>query len=132
MNRVSFLRTDHSFLSAALKHSTTSFLVFNNLNPLAKDPSNLEYLSYADVRPLIGEDPYSKSEEQLVSEYNSTVTVPQLLFLGLDERNKQGLTFNIYTGSPFFAVDVTPKGTIQSQAESLLQSLQSRGLCMYT
>ncbi|KAL9641145.1 MAG: hypothetical protein Q9204_000285 [Flavoplaca sp. TL-2023a] len=128
LNRVSFLRTDHSFLSAALKHSTTSFLVFNDLNPLAKDPSNLEYLSYADVRPLIGEDPYSKSEEQLVSEYNSTVTVPQLLFLGLDERNKQGLTFNIYTGSPYFAVDVTPKGTIQSQAESLLQSLQSRGL----
>lgn len=128
MNRVSFLRTDQLFLSAALKDPSTSFLAFNNLNPLAKDPSNLEYLSYADVRPLIGEDPYSKSEEQLVSEYNSTVTVPQLLFLGIDERNKQGLTFNIYTGSPFFAVDVTPKGSIQPQAESLLQSLQSRGL----
>ncbi|KAL8659841.1 MAG: hypothetical protein Q9226_000206 [Calogaya cf. arnoldii] len=128
LNRVSFLRTDHSFLSAALKHPTTSFLVFNNLSPLARDPSNLEFLSYADVQPLIGENPYSKSEEQLVSEYNSTVTVPQLLFLGLDERNKQGLTFNIYTGSPYFALDVTPKGTIQAQAESLVQSLQVRGL----
>ncbi|KAI4227909.1 MAG: hypothetical protein L6R36_002059 [Xanthoria steineri] len=128
LNRVSFLRTDHSFLSAALKHPTTSFLVFNDLNPLAKDPSGLEYISYADVQPLIGEDPYSKSEEQLVLEYNSTVTIPQLLFLGLDERNQQGLTFNIYTGSPFFALDVTPKGTIKSQAESLVQSLQSRGL----
>ncbi|KAL8849578.1 MAG: hypothetical protein Q9221_005452 [Calogaya cf. arnoldii] len=128
LNRVSFLRTDHSFLSAALKHPSTSFLVFNNLNPLARDPSNLEFLSYADVQPLIGENSYSKSEEQLVSEYNSTVTVPQLLFLGLDERNKQGLTFNIYTGSPYFALDVTPKGTIQAQAESLVQSLQLRDL----
>ncbi|KAL8923060.1 MAG: hypothetical protein Q9172_003306 [Xanthocarpia lactea] len=128
LNRVSFLRTDQAFLSAALKHPSTSFLMFNNLNPLARDPSNLQYASYADVQPLIGDDPYSKSEEELVSEYNSAVTIPQLLFLGLDERNKLGLTFNLYTGSPFFALDVTPKGTIKSQAESLVQSLQSRGL----
>ncbi|KAI4242891.1 MAG: hypothetical protein L6R40_003764 [Gallowayella cf. fulva] len=128
LNRVSFLRTDHSFLSAALKHPTTSFLLFNNLDPLAKDPSNLEFASYGDVRPLIGEDPYSKSEGHLISEYDSEVTIPQLLFLGLDERNKEGLTYNIYAGSPFFALDVTPKGTIASQAESLIQTMQSRGL----
>ncbi|KAL8726034.1 MAG: hypothetical protein Q9166_006979 [cf. Caloplaca sp. 2 TL-2023] len=128
LNRVSFLRTDHSFLSAALKHPTTSFLLFNNLNPLARDPSNLEYVSFTDVQPLIGANPYLKSEEQLISEYNSTITIPQLLFLGLDERNKQGLTYNIYTGSPYFALDVTPKGTIMSKAESLVQTLQSHGL----
>ena len=46
----------------------------------------------------------------------------------MDGRNKLGLTFNLYTGSPFFALDVTPKGTIKSQAESLVQNLQSRGL----
>ena len=128
LNRVSFLRTNHAFLSAALKHPTTSFLLFENLNPLAKDPSHLEYVSYADVVPLIDEDPYSKTEDQLISEYNSTITIPQLLFLGLDERNKQGLTYNIYTGSPYFALDVTPKGTISSQAESLIQKMRSRGL----
>lgn len=128
MNRFSFLRTDHAFLSAALKHPTTSFLLFDNLNPLAKDPSNLSYVSYADVKPLIGDDPYSKTEQQLVSEYNSTTTVSQLIFLGLDERNKQGLTYNIYTGTPYFAVDVTPKGTVTSQAESLIQTMESRGL----
>ncbi|KAL8953775.1 MAG: hypothetical protein Q9222_000392 [Ikaeria aurantiellina] len=128
LNRVSFLRADHAFLSAALKHPTTSFLLFNNLNPLAKDPGTLQFMSYADVRPLIGDDPYAKSEEQLVSEYNSTITIPQLLFLGLDERNKRGLTYNIYTGSPFFALDVTPKGSITSQAQSLVEAVQSRGL----
>ncbi|KAL8810798.1 MAG: hypothetical protein Q9223_002098 [Gallowayella weberi] len=128
LNRVSFLRTDYTFLSLALKHPTTSFLLFNSLNPLAKDPSHLSFASYTDVRPLIGENPYAKSEEQLISEYNSTTTIPQLIFLGLDERNKQGLTYNIYTGSPCFALDVTPKGSVTSQAESLIQSMQSRGL----
>ncbi|KAL8929462.1 MAG: hypothetical protein Q9208_001131 [Pyrenodesmia sp. 3 TL-2023] len=128
LNRVSFLRTEHSFLSAALKHPTTSFLLFCNLNPLATGPATLEYVSYEDVKALIGEDPYSKTEQELISEYNSTITIPQLLFLGLDERNKQGLTYNIYTGSPYFALDVTPKGTITSQAESLIQAMEFRGL----
>ncbi|KAI4289492.1 MAG: hypothetical protein L6R35_001244 [Caloplaca aegaea] len=128
LNRVSFLRSDHAFLSTALRHPSTCFLLFDSLNPLAKDPSNVEYVSYKDVAPLIGDDPYSKTEEQLISEYNSTITIPQLLFLGLDERNKQGLTYNIYTGAPYFALDVTPKGTITAQAQSLIQTMQSRGL----
>ncbi|KAI4115386.1 MAG: hypothetical protein LQ345_004005 [Seirophora villosa] len=128
LNRVSFLRSDHAFLSAALRHPSTSLLLLNNLNPLAKDPSNLEYVTYKDVTLLIGDDPYSKTEAQMISEYDSTITIPQLLFLGLDERNKQGLTYNIYTGSPYFALDVTPKGTITAQARSLIQAMQSRGL----
>lgn len=127
MNRVSFMRTDHSFLLAALKHPTSSFLLFNNLNPLAKDPTDLHYVSFADVHPLIGDDPYLKSEERLIAEYNSTVTIPQLLFLGLDERNKQGLEYHAYKGAPYFALDVTPKGTIASQAESVIRKMEDLG-----
>ena len=77
---------------------------------------------------MIGDDPYSKSEEELVAEYNSDVTIPQLLFLGLDEGNREGLRYKIYTGSPYFALDVTPKGTIAARAESLVQEMESRGL----
>lgn len=128
LNRVSFLRTDHAFLSAALKHPSTSFLLFNNLSPLAKDPTKLEYASFNDIRPLIGDDPYSKSEEQMLSEYNSSITVPQLLFLGLDEHQKTGFEWTIYHGSPYFALDVTPKGTVSSVAEQLIKTIQSRGL----
>ena len=128
LNRVSFLRTDHAFLSAALKHPSTSFLLFNNLSPLAKDPTKLEYASFKDVQPLIGDDPYSKTEEQMISEYNSSVTIPQLLFLGLDEHQKTGFEWTMYHGAPYFALDVTPKSTISSAAEQLIESMKSRGL----
>ncbi|MCJ1237390.1 NADH pyrophosphatase [Varicellaria rhodocarpa] len=128
LNRVSFLRTDHSFLSAALKHPSTSFLLLNNLAPLGHDPSSIAYASYKDIQPLIGDDPYAKPEEEVISQYNSNVTIPQLLFLGLDERKKDGFLWNIYRGSPFFALDVTPKGTIEAQATALINEMQSRGL----
>ncbi|KAL8793122.1 MAG: hypothetical protein Q9195_004328 [Heterodermia aff. obscurata] len=145
LNRVSFLRTDHTFLSRALKHPTTSFLLFNNLAPLGRDPAKLEYVSYNDVKPLIGEDPYSQTEEELISSYNSARTIPQLLFLGLDESSKSQakspsnftishtsdnstFTYNIYTGAPYFALDVTPRGTHTTPANSLISTLQSRGL----
>lgn len=128
MNRVSFLRTDQSFLSAALKHPSTSFLLFNNLSPLAKDPTQLEYVSYKDVQALIGEDPYAQTEDELIASYNSTVTIPQLLFLGLDERNKQALEWTIYKGAPFFALDVTPKNSISTKATTIIELMQSRGL----
>ena len=128
LNRVSFLRTDHNFLSAALKHPSTSFLLFNNLSPLAKDPTKLEYASFNDIQPLIGDNPYSKTEEQMVTDYNSSVTTPQLLFLGLDEHRKTGFEWTIYHGSPYFALDVTPKGTISFAAEGLIETMKSRGL----
>ena len=88
----------------------------------------MEYASYQDVQPLIGEDPYSKPEDQLISEYNSTITIPQLLFLGLDENKNTDFQYKIYRGSPYFALDVTPKGTISAQAEKLVESMKSRNL----
>lgn len=128
MNRVSFLRTNHSFLSAALKHPSTIFLLLKNLAPLAKDPTRLEYVGYKDVWPLIGETPFSKTEEELISDYNSMVTTPQLLFLGLDEKGTQGFEWTVYKGSPFFALDVTPKGSFEAKANSLIRDFEARGL----
>ena len=128
LNRVSFLRTEHDFLSSALKHPSTSFLLFNNLAPLVKSPSQLEFASYTDVRPLIGDDPYSKPEERLISEYDSTMTIPQLIFLGLHEDKHSEFKYKIYQGSPYFALDITPKGTISANAQKLVEDMQSRGL----
>lgn len=111
-----------------MRHPTTSFLVFKNLLPLGKDPANLARLSHTDVKPLIGEDPYSKLEEQLIAEYTSAVTIPQMVFLGIDERNEDGLQWKIYRGAPYFALDVTPRGTVEEQAHSLISELEGRGL----
>ncbi|KAI9884976.1 MAG: hypothetical protein M1823_003213 [Watsoniomyces obsoletus] len=127
LNRVSFLRSDHTLLSAAVVHPSTTFLLFNSLAPLIKDPATLSRLRHADVKPLIGDNPYEKSEEQLIAEYNSTVTIPQLVFLGLDEREQDGLSFKSYRGAPVFALDVTPRGTIEDAAEKLLADVQKDG-----
>lgn len=128
MNRVSFLRTDHPFLNTAVYHPTTRFLLFNDLAPLVKTPSEIVYASFNDVEPLIGKDPYGKSEEDMIKEYNSSLTVAQLVFLGLDESKKDGLSYNIYTGAPRFALDVTPKGSLEEKAKNICKEMESKGL----
>lgn len=64
----------------------------------------------------------------MISEYNSTITLPQIVFLGLDENQKSGFEWTTYHGSPYFALDVTPKGTVASVAEGLIEAMKSRGL----
>jgi NAD+ diphosphatase len=128
LNRVSFLRANHDFIAKALIHPTTSFLLFNDLAPLAKDPTQLAYASHSDVKPLIGDNPFEKTEEELIKEFNSTVTQPLVLFLGLDERKKEGFEHGIYKGKPYFAVDVTPKGTVHKEASVIVESLKGKGL----
>ena len=128
LNRVSFLRTDHTFLSAALTHPTTSFLVFNKLNPLTKNPSELAYASYNEVKSLIGEDPYHKKEEEILKEYNSSIYIPQLVFLGLDGRRDDGLVYrDAYKGAPYFALDVTPRHHLKEEAEKIISHWEAKG-----
>ncbi|KAF2276529.1 uncharacterized protein EI97DRAFT_398384 [Westerdykella ornata] len=130
LNRVSFLRPDHAFLSAALKHPSATFLLFRNLEPLIKNPdgSALAYATYSEVQPIIGEDPFATSEEDLIKEFNSQKYIPQIIFLGLDER-KEGIVYKEhYKGQPYFALDVTPKASVTEAAEKLIKDLEGRGL----
>ncbi|KAF2179875.1 hypothetical protein K469DRAFT_741484 [Zopfia rhizophila CBS 207.26] len=128
LNRVSFLRPDHTFLSQALKHPSTSFLLFNKLEPLVKSPTELAYAKYSDVQPVIGNDPFAKTEEELVKEYDSSTYIPQLVFLGLDG-HKEGLIYkDHYKGAPFFALDITPKDAATAAAEALIKDVESKGL----
>jgi len=126
---VSFLRPNYTFLSQALRHPSTKFLLFNNTEPLIESHTRLAQVHYEDVQPIIGEDPYSKSEEDIIKEYNSATYVPHLIFLGLDEKSKGGLKYKEhYEGVPYFALDVTPRHSITAAAESLIASLESKGL----
>lgn len=127
LNRVSFLRSNHEFVSKALTHPSTSFLLFNDLSPLVKDSTQLAYVKHDDVKPLIGENPFEKSEEDLLKNFNSAVTLPLVLFLGLDEKKKEGFEFGIYRGRPFFAVDVTPRGTVEKQANGVIEEVTKNG-----
>jgi NAD+ diphosphatase len=127
LNRVSFLRENHGFIADAFKHSSTKFLLLNNLSPMAKDPANLAYATHGEIKGLTGENPFTKTEAELIKEYNSSITLPQILFLGLDERVKEGFKHEMYAGNPYFAVDITPKGTVKEEAEKLIEAQKAKG-----
>jgi NAD+ diphosphatase len=128
LNRVSFLRSNNDFVSKALTHPSTSFLLLNDLAPLTKDPTQLAYASHKDVKSLIGENPFAKTEEEMIAEYNSEITLPLVVFLGLDERKKDGFEHGIYKGTPYFAVDITPKGTVEKEATGVVEAMKVQGL----
>ena len=65
----------------------------------------------------------------MIEEYNSTKTVPQIVFLGLNEEVKDGLVYKeVYKGAPVWAIDVTPKGSHEGKAKDLSKALERRGL----
>ncbi|KAJ4377806.1 NADH pyrophosphatase [Neocucurbitaria cava] len=128
LNRVSFLRPDHAFLTAALHHPSTTFLLFNKLEPLLKSPSELAQKKFEDVKPVIGNNPFERPEEDTIAQYNSSLYLPQIIFLGLDER-KEGFVYKEhYKGQPWFAVDVTPTESVKEEAEKLVEKVKSEGL----
>lgn len=125
------MRGDHPFLSAALKHPSTRFVILKELAPLTKSPAELYHAKYEEVQKLVPADIYDKSEEDTIKEHDSRKTSPHLIFLGLDESRKQGgFSWKIYTGTPYFALDVTPRGSEEQQtnAKDILGVLEAKGL----
>ncbi|KAI1121110.1 NUDIX hydrolase domain-like protein [Nemania abortiva] len=125
LNRVSFLRTDHAFLNAAFAHPSTSFLLLDNYSPLAKDTTTLAYVGKEDIVSLTGPDPFKQTEEEQIKTFNSAITQPTILFLGLDEK-KTGFAYREYKGNPYFAIDVTPKGSIEEKAKSVIEAVKAK------
>lgn len=96
-----------------------------------KEKTHLEYVKYQDVESLIS-DAYNQSEEKTIEQYNSSKHIPQMIFLGLDERVKGAFSYDHkgthVTGAPYFALDVTPKGTVAEACEKLIGDLEKKGL----
>lgn len=70
----------------------------------------------------------------MIKSFDSRKTHPNLIFLGLDESHKEGsMPYKIYTGVPYFAVDVTPKGAEvqQSAAKDIIRAMEEKGLSFY-
>ncbi|RKF71488.1 putative NADH pyrophosphatase [Golovinomyces cichoracearum] len=128
LNRLSFLRSNNAFLSSALTHPSTCFLLFKDLAPLAYNPSKLACVTYDEVKVLIGENPFEKTEKDLIKNFNSSITLPLVLFLGINDLEQEGFENGIYKGKPYFAVDVTPRGTLKNQASHVIETLRAKGL----
>ncbi len=139
LNRFSFLRTDHVFLTSAFGHPTARFMLLDNLSPLVTQdkPPRLAFVTAAEVTPLTGTQPFIKTEAELVRDFNSEEIKPLVLFLGIDE--KQGLAtegsdfqYKSYKGSPFFAVDVTPRGSLADVAKQIVEGAKEKGFTLFT
>ena len=50
-----------------------------------------------------------------------------MIFLGIDEQNKDGLAHGIYKGAPYFAVDVTPRASFETEAKGVIAEMEKRG-----
>ncbi|KAI1812086.1 NUDIX hydrolase domain-like protein [Poronia punctata] len=125
LNRVSFLRGDHAFLNAAFAYPKSAFLLLDDYSPLAKNTTTLAYVSSDDVVPLTGPEPFAASEEEHIRNFDSGITQPTILFLGLDEK-VPGFEYRDYKGRPYFAVDVTPKGTIAERAKTVIDAVKAK------
>ncbi|KAK1826923.1 peroxisomal NADH pyrophosphatase NUDT12 [Podospora conica] len=142
LNRLSFLRTDHDFLQTAFSHPAASFLLMNELAPLTThDGAHLAFVSSADVVPLTGDKPFAKTEEELVRDFNSADTHPVILFLGVDEKNHlpshngeipDEFIYKDYKGSPYFAIDVTPRDSHAEAANAVIAAVQAKGLSFHS
>lgn len=129
LNRVSFLRSEPPFLSRAVRHPSARFVLLNELAPLVRSPTELYYASYQDVKSFVPEDIFDKSQEEILSSYNSGRTLPLLVFLGINESHAENaLQYKNYTGAPYFALDITPKADLEKEAKSIIETMESGGL----
>lgn len=93
------------------------------------EPSGkLGFTTHSEVAHLIGDNPYKKTEAELINSYDSQSTIPQLVFLGLNENDHDGLNYKSYNGNPYFSLDVTPKSWYKDVASKLIEQLENRGM----
>lgn len=103
-------------------------MVFKNLSPLIKSATEIQYVKREDLKGLLPENPYTLTEKEMIEAYDSSIVVPGMVFLGLDEDVKDGgYSFRNYTGAPVFAVDISPRQGIEKEAEALAEELKGRG-----
>jgi NAD+ diphosphatase len=103
------------------------------LSPLVNGPSSVFYAEYKDVQKLVPLTIFDNSEEEMIKEFDSRITKPDLIFLGIDETvqtEEDLLQWNIYKGRPYFALDVSDKGNEEQKthAKSLVEELGERGI----
>lgn len=140
LNRYSFLRADRAFLRRAAATPATRYIALNNLSGVIVDKTTLATFSFEDVKSLVGAQPFNHTEEDYVKQFDSTVTRPPLVvFLGMLDAPAQGAGaasesveletthHGSVSGQPYFAVDVTPRGSYTDAANAFEKLCESKG-----
>lgn len=125
LNRLSWLRTSEPFLNSIVTSSKTRWLLLNGGQPLlatntSTQKRSLARLTTADVRPLLGLEPYFAQGEKLGSAAEPGVPAleasrfhgPPIVFLGLHETQTSlanALPSSDFTGKGGDAVAVADK-----------------------
>ncbi|EMD33692.1 hypothetical protein CERSUDRAFT_159950 [Gelatoporia subvermispora B] len=136
LNRLSWLRTSHPFLNTVLLSPTTRWIVFRGGEPLLATepnagPRSLARLTTADVRSLLGPEPFfaqGKEPDETAEEGVSVLEAarfrgPPVVFLGLHEpqtgdagalpssdfsaKGDSSSVVGKIEGTPYFSVDLT-------------------------
>ncbi|EXJ92233.1 hypothetical protein A1O3_00783 [Capronia epimyces CBS 606.96] len=128
LNRLSFLREDYTFLAGAFAHPSTKFILFKALSPVVKSPSEIYYATYDEIKALLPQNPFEKPEKEQIAEFDSSIDIPTVVFLGVDEKITDGFSFKNFVGAPHFAVDITPKKTFEKEANELADKFVNSGL----
>lgn len=131
LNRVSFLRASQPFLNAALTSPAARFSLVDDLAPLATDPGHLAWVKFDDVKSVVSQNHFAKTEAELIADYDSSEPQPPLvLFIGLDEAKPEEFEHKGYKGTPYFAVDITPRGegAEAEKRKSLIEESKKKGL----
>ena len=103
-------------------------MCFRNLSPLIKSPTEIHYATLEDLKSILPNNPFAKSEQESVEDYNSEIDIPQVVFLGLDEKDKNGYSFRNFKGAPHFAVDITPRRYNEAEANQVVEGFENAGL----
>lgn len=131
INRYSFLRGDTVFLHKAALSPSAQYIALSNLNPLIADKSELAYLGFDDVKPLIGAEPFHLSEDESIKQYDSTQSSALVVFLGMFQGSQPGEIASAehgdIKGQPYFAIDATPRGSLAESAKEFLKIQEQKG-----
>lgn len=133
INRFSFLRADTGFLRKAAVTPTARYLALNELNLLALDKKTPAYFTFKEVESVIGSEPFALTEDEAIQSFDSAKTKPLIVFLGmLEEGNESDKIASSdhgdIQGHPYFAIDITPKGTHVEKATSFLAEQEKKGI----
>lgn len=127
LNRLSFLREDNAFLSRAFTSPDAQFVALNEFAPLASDTKTLKPIRLEDFVSVSGPDPFNKSVKDTIAAYDSKATKPLVVFLGIREDEVSEFKIREFQGCPWFAVDLTPRGTYADEAKKVIEKLTSNG-----